>query len=239
MERHNLTIKGSRDFLGYVEIGRDMLSVLTREFVKLVYEASTNHTYPRSDLPILEFDRAHNSDTFMKFYKLVDYNTDVAEYQGGWLMNSISHISEAITPKDIADMEKALQGEIEDNPVCREREGTRDVLLRRTNRFHHLQLDWWKPIGKENCVRYIRCDCRDYYFTRWCFQSAYMQHRAELQLLGEEIKSKGRKTASINTSVVLHQALAEAEMRVWKKKQAVKETVPVAGEEVLHVLTQD
>jgi hypothetical protein len=54
MERHNLTIKGSRDFYGYVEMGTDMYTCLTKEFVTLVYESSTNHCSPSSEIPVLE-----------------------------------------------------------------------------------------------------------------------------------------------------------------------------------------
>jgi hypothetical protein len=54
MERHNLYIKGAADFLGQVEIGRDMLTTLTIEFPKLIYHCSTDHAYPCNDIPVLD-----------------------------------------------------------------------------------------------------------------------------------------------------------------------------------------
>jgi hypothetical protein len=242
MERHNLSIKGSSDFLGYVELGRDMLCVLTREFVKLVYEGSTDLTYPRWDMPVLDFNRAKNSDTFLKFWNLFDESVDMVPYGGGWLMNGLNHLSQDITQNDITNMELALAGVIEDHVTFGEEGGedARSVLLMRTKRFHFVREGLW-PVGLERReVPYFHCDCRQFYFERWCFQSAYMQHKHELQLLAEPIKSKSRKATSVTQSQSLLLALTEAERRVKSRRaQRTTNTNRSSNEGVVALLTQD
>jgi hypothetical protein len=239
MENHNLFIKGTPDFFGYVEIGRDMRMTLTQEFVKLIYQVSTDLSYPKNDLPLLNFEKAYRNDLFMEFRELFNPAIDMVEYGGGWLLNDISHLSEDITDEDIYKMELALEGIIDDDatsPVV----DPREELLNHTMRFHFVVVGTWREGPDMPDRKYYKCDCRDFYFHRWCFQSALLQHRDKLELLGEPIKKKSSGKAKHSKTKQIAFALFKARKRMEKKtaeqKALVSTTQNIVGSAVL---TQD
>ena len=243
MERHNLFIKGTPDFLGFVEIGRDMLSMLTVEFVKLIYMASTELSNPKDELPLLDFNKAYSNDLFMEFSSIFDPSVDMREYGGGWLVNDLRHLSKQILDTDIAKMEMALAGIIEEG---HDGEDMREELLNRTQRFHHVVEAKWKEGPEMPERKYFKCDCREFYFHRSCFQSLWMQHQEELKLLGDKIKRKGPVSNNISKNSRVKFELYKARKRISNKKFSIPNegstttTINVATNEVGPVmLTQD
>jgi hypothetical protein len=220
MERHNLAIKGSPNFFGYIEIGRDMYSCLTQEFVKLVYTCSTELTSPSSGLPVLDFKKATNNDQFMQFQSLLNDEVDIRQYGGGWLINDVQYLTEPITDDAVRKMEWAMAGVMEHNLSVNAGEDIRDVLLQRTMRFHFVKESQMSSVvingAKET---YFECDCRQYYFHRWCFQSAYMQHRSKLKLLGERISNNGSSTSKQSRSLCVTRALNAARNKLCSNKK--------------------
>ncbi|KAG7351693.1 hypothetical protein IV203_007741 [Nitzschia inconspicua] len=219
MERHNLAIKGSANFFGYIETGKTLFQCLTKEFVVLVYQASTDLSYPSSGLPVVNYEKAFKNDQFMEFQSLLDPNVDIKEYGGGWLVNELTYLALPITEEDVEKMEMALEGKVEEN-TCMENENKdiRDVLLSRTARFHHVRKSVWT--GTNPPIEYFHCDCREYYFKRWCFQSAYMQHREKLSLLGNKIPAKKKcNSKSASSHMAVTNALRAAKERIRVKKR--------------------
>ncbi|KAG7354328.1 hypothetical protein IV203_003684 [Nitzschia inconspicua] len=214
MESHHLQMKGSKYFYGFMEHGADMRTCLTISFVRLVYNASVSLSSPSWGLPVLDYGRASQNDDFMKFQSLLDPKVDIKEYNDGWLINNATYLATPITEDDIAKMEMALSGKMEEDAEAHVGDrDIRDILLSRTTRFHHVKRSVW-TFEKNNDV-YFHCDCRDYYYTQWCFQSAYMQHREELQLLGKKITSKRSKTSnSSKRRKIIKDALKAAEERI-------------------------
>ena len=65
-----------------------------------------------------------------------------------------------------------------------QRHGTPDPrpeILDCTERFHHVKKGHWTIDGME--VEYFHCNCRDYFYRRWCFQAALMQHEVSVEIL--------------------------------------------------------
>jgi hypothetical protein len=161
MERHNLYIKGAADFLGQVEIGRDMLTTLTIEFPKLIYQCSTDHAHPCNDIPVFDLKRAVGSDLFMRFRNCFNPYIDMVEYAGGWLMNDVDFLGEKITDDVIEKFNEALEGIVEPGHSS---EDMRDVLLQRTQTFHHVQLASQLLHDSNETVEFYECDCRGYFY---------------------------------------------------------------------------
>jgi hypothetical protein len=208
MERHNLAIKGTSNFAGYVEIGKDMYSCLTKEFVTLVDISSYYLSSPSSGYPVVDYEKAASNHLFMKFQSLLDPSTDMKKYGNGWLVNDVHYLSQQITDDDVTRMEMAMVG------VLGEEEGEHDVrhkLLQYTQRFHVVTPE----VGttENGNVLYFACDCRDYYFNRWCFQSAFVQHREQLQLLGKRISNCRRPSAIIRKTNDIAKALQDAALK--------------------------
>jgi hypothetical protein len=175
MERHNLTIKGTSNVCGYVENRQNMFACLTKEFVKLVYYSSVGLTCPTSDLPVLDYRKATSNNEFMEYQSLLDPGVDVKEYGGGWLVNDVEYLTAQITDDDVYKIEFALAGVIEEEVTSERLHEVRDMLLNRCKRFHHVTSHVHR--AQTGNLRYFACDCRDYYYHRWCVASAYMQHR--------------------------------------------------------------
>ncbi|KAG7360921.1 hypothetical protein IV203_036020 [Nitzschia inconspicua] len=214
MESHHHQMKGSKNFYGYIELGEDMYTCLTNSFVRLVYNASVSLSSPSWGLPVLDYGRASLNDDFMKFQSLLDPKVDIKEYNDGWLINDVTYLATPITEDDIAKMEMALSGKMEEDAGDHVGDrDIRDILLSRTTRFHHVKRSVW-TFAKKNDV-YFHCDCRDYYYSQWCFQSAYMQHREKLQLSGQKITSKWSKSSnSSKRRRIIKDALKAAEERI-------------------------
>ncbi|KAG7374472.1 hypothetical protein IV203_013567 [Nitzschia inconspicua] len=214
MERHNLEIKGTADFSGLVPNRMDMLTCLTQGFVKLVFEGSKKHCCPEWGLPVLDYDRAANDDAFMKFQSLLDPKIDVKGYDGGWLINNLHYLAVPITEDDIEKMKMALEGRLEDNVSLQDgQQDLRDVLLARTERFHHVKQSI-SLVSSPN-ITYYHCNCRRYYYHRWCFQSAYMQHKEKLKLLGQTIhKSPEKNSKAARQRQVIADAMDAARERI-------------------------
>jgi hypothetical protein len=216
MERQNLALKGSTDFDGVVEIGKDMFTCLTKEFVKLVYQASTDLASPTSGLPVIDFALAMNNNLFMEYQSIFDPTVDMKPYSGGWLINGVENLTEEITDDDVQKMEMALDGVLEENAALQHTEDIRDVLLRRTMRFHVVKEAVLPSVNGD--ITFFECDCREYYFHRWCYASAYMQHRDELRLLGEKIHKSARSTIKSKIYYAKRNALQVASMKLKQKK---------------------
>ncbi|KAG7345307.1 hypothetical protein IV203_032838 [Nitzschia inconspicua] len=174
-----------------------------------------------SGLPVVNYEMTFKNDQFMEFQSLLDPNVDIKEYGGGWLVNELTYLALPITEEDVEKMEMALEGKVEEN-VCmgNENKDIRDVLLSRTARFHHVRKSVWT--GTDPPIEYFHCDCREYYFKRWCFQSAYMQHREKLSLLGNKIPTKKKcnwKSASSHMAVTNALRAAKERIRVKKRKK--------------------
>jgi hypothetical protein len=235
MERHNLSVKGSPNFFGYIEIGRDMYNCLTQEFVKLVYTSSTELCSPSSGLPVLDFRKATSNDHFMQFQSLINDSVDIRQYKDGWLMNDIDYLTEPITQVHVVEMELAMVGVVNDAHRTSEELDIRDVLLNRTKRFHFVRDALWQLGGVS--TRYFECDCRHYYFHRWCFQSAYMQHREKLHLLGQKISRGSVSSQTKQTkSMKVAKALQTARDKLRSRGNVATAVNHLAG---THVLTQD
>jgi hypothetical protein len=215
MERHNQVLKGSPHFDGFIEIGKDMYSCLTKEFVMLVYHSSNEFTSPTSYLPVLDYRIATKDDLFMQFQSILDPVVDIKRYKNGWLINDLEYLLEEITDKDIQNMEMALEGIIEPNAGVEQGNDIRDVLLSRTKRFH-LVKEAVRPSATGR-ITFFECDCREYYYHRWCFPSAYMQHRNQLQLLGEKISKKASFSTKYQKKMWIRKKLENASKRKGKK----------------------
>ncbi|KAG7370083.1 hypothetical protein IV203_027829 [Nitzschia inconspicua] len=214
MESHHLQMKGSKYFYGYMEHGADMHTCLTREFVGLVHEASVSLSSPSWGLPVLDYARASKNNEFMKFQSLLDPKVDMKEYNDGWLINDVMYVATPITEDDIRNMELALAGKMEDDAHVHTGDSDiRDVLLSRTARFHYVKESVW-TVGNETNT-YFHCDCRDYYYKQWCFQSAYMQHRDNLELLGQRITKRQPKSSSSS-----------------KRRKVIADALKAAGERI-------
>jgi hypothetical protein len=219
MENHNLLIKGTRNFEGYVEVGKDMLACLTSEFVKLVFLASWKLASPRFDIPVLQYKRATGSDDFMYFQSILDEEVDIKVYRDGWLINDIKFLTEDITDSDIRKMESAMNGDIgdiEQTSKYDEGEDIRKALKLRTERFHFVQKV--ECLYRKEPITYFQCDCRKFYFHRHCFQSLYMQHRDKLRLLGEKLPNAVKAKSKYNKSMRIADALKEAALKLSRKK---------------------
>jgi hypothetical protein len=235
MERHNLSVKGSPNFFGYIEIGRDMYSCLTQEFVKLVYTSSTELSSPSSGLPVLDFRKATNNDHFMQFQSLMNESVDIHKYKDGWLINDIDYLTESITDTHIIEMELAMIGVVDRVQFADSQEDIRNILLTATKRFHFVRESSWELSGVH--TKYFECDCRHYYFHRWCFQSAYMQHRQKLCLLGEKIVSFGGASRAKQTkSMTVARALQTARDKLRQQRNVAMVTNRSVAP---HILTQD
>jgi hypothetical protein len=210
-ERYNLAMKGSSNFSGFIEIGLNMYTCLTREFVKLVEKSSIEGTCPSSEIPVVNLKVATNNNHFMEFQRLLDPMVDIKEYRGGWLINDWRYLLRDITDDAVTKMELALAGKLEESPSVEGSEDIRDVLLRRTQRFHFVTKALWSKGDEE--FSYFQCDCRDYYYHRWCFPSAYMQHRDKFRLLGKKIPNRGSYQRKFNKTRQLAMALQEAAER--------------------------
>jgi hypothetical protein len=106
-----------------------MYTCLTKEFVTLVYESSTNLCSPSSGIPALDYRKAANNNLFMIFQSYIDDAVDVRQYKGGWLINDVNYLTE--------DIGMGLGWRyFEDNSFVGQLEDIRDVLMWRTRRFH-------------------------------------------------------------------------------------------------------
>jgi hypothetical protein len=217
LERHNLALKGSANFNGFVEIGKDFNTCLTKEFVNLVYRASTDLTFPTSGLPVLDFHTAMNNDLFMEFQSILDPTVDMKPYKNGWLINDVEYLTEEITDDDVKKMELALDGVMEDNADVEQLEDIRDIFLKRTMRFHVVKQAVWPT--QHGHIHFFECDCREYYFHRWCYASAYMQHRDELRLLGKKIANNSTPTPKNKKYHALKKGLQVAALKKKQKKE--------------------
>jgi hypothetical protein len=176
-------------------------------FVTMIHQFSATSCSPCSGLPVLDYNRAIGNKHLLEFHRLLDETIDIREYGGGWLVNDVEFLGQKIEEDDVKHMVSALEGEMLD--IVKERGAdVRDVLLRRTYRFHFVEEALRSSDGGNR--KFFTCDCREYFFTRWCLPSAYMQHREELGLLGEKIPLNGRchRKRSKNTSIT--KALEEA-----------------------------
>ncbi|KAG7360715.1 hypothetical protein IV203_035814 [Nitzschia inconspicua] len=214
MESHHHQMKGSKNFYGYMELSEDMYTCLTNSFVRLVYKASVSLSSPSWGLPVLDYGRASLNNDFMKFQSLLNPKVDIKEYNDGWLINDVTYLATLITEDDIAKMDMALSGKMEEDAGAHVGDrDIRDILLSRTTRFQHVKRSVW-TFAKNNDV-YFHCDCRDYYYSQWCFQSAYMQHREKLQLSGQKITSQWSKSSnSRKRRRIIKDALKAAEERI-------------------------
>lgn len=175
VELHNKHMKGTSDMNGMILIHRNMLQVLNDEFPKLVYLMSErNLNGPRLEWPIIDQKKAFNNMEFMAFQDVFEFEVDALRYKDGWLVNSTKFLAEPITADDVQRMEDAKQGIFE---LCWEE---RTVLVERTERFHYVT-----KVDNIYC-----CTCRDFYYSRWCFQSAMLQHRHFLENKGESLQSR-------------------------------------------------
>jgi hypothetical protein len=145
---------------------------------------------------------------------------DIKPYQGGWLINSVEYLSVDITDDDVRRMEKALAGEIDDSVLLKENDDLREVLLWSAKRFHFVHETFHK--SKEDRIRYYACDCRDYYFKRWCFQSAYMQHRHDLGLLSKKIPNCRKGCTKKDNQAYISEVLSQAKSRAQKRRDQAK-----------------
>jgi hypothetical protein len=73
-------------------------------------------------------------------------------------------------------------------------------------------------------VLYFACDCRDYYFHRWCFQSAFVQHREQLQMLGKKITHSRRSSLKIRKTNDVAKALQVAALKTRRNNMEEKKS---------------
>jgi hypothetical protein len=212
MERYNLAIKGSPSFSGLIQIGLDMTGCLTREFVKLIQKGSLEATCPTSEVPVVNLKLATNNNDFMEFQRLLDPSVDIREYGDGWLINDWRYLLHEISDDSVKKMELAMAGEMEENPEVGD---VRTELLSRTQRFHFVTQAVWSEGHEERT--YFQCDCREYFYHRWCFPSAYMQHRDDLRVLGKKFPNGRTFFPKRKKRQLIADALKEAAER--KKKR--------------------
>jgi hypothetical protein len=67
-------------------------------------------------------------------------------------------------------------------------------------------------------VKYFACDCRDFFSHRWCLQSAFMQHRKKLRLLGKTIPKSRRLGSKLRKSFRIAKALDAAAVKCKRKE---------------------
>jgi hypothetical protein len=118
----------------------------------------------------------------------------------------------------------ALKGIVSPQRSDGEDEDPRELLLKRTSRFHFVREVSDQVLEGE--VKYFKCDCRDYFFRRWCLQSGCMQHRDQLRLLDNVIPKSRWLSSTIRKSFRVAKAVdAPAVKRRSKEldgKQATK-----------------
>jgi hypothetical protein len=190
---------------------------MTKQFVILVERSSTDLVCPTSELPVLDYQKAAKNKNFMRFQEVLDENVDIRQYNDGWLVNDVHYLTEPITDDDIWKMEFALNGVIEENAGVDEKKDIREVLLSRSMRFHLVKQAVHQNGATCGDIPFFECDCREYYYHRWCFSAAYMQHRGELRLLGEKIvKRRAQPSMKNRKSMIVAAAL---EVAAVKRKQ--------------------
>jgi hypothetical protein len=183
--------------------------------VQLVLTSSENLSSPSNDIPVLDIGKAMKNDQFMRFQSLLQPMVDIRQYRDGWIINDVIHLTKEITDEDIKLMELALGGVVPEEKTGEATVDTRDLLLQRTERFHFVT----KSICRDgvNNIPYYQCDCRDYYFHRWCFPTAYMQHREDLRYLGQEIATKKSCSRKLSRSAFITKALDAAAAKLGQK----------------------
>jgi hypothetical protein len=234
MERHNLAIKGSVNFSGYISHGCSMHSALSHEFVKLVYHGSTMLVEPSNDMPLLDFPFLWKKENFLEFLNVMRPERDIIAYRDGWLVNGNRFLGFAIQPQDIMAMEDALNGVVTMQSTL---EDTRRLLLQSTRRFHHVIESVWKNQNGEE-VRCCICDCRQFYFDRYCWQSAYLQHRDRIVTAFQSVKGKKQSSKRKRSSLALERhELQMARIRIEQQRR--EDLRQSDGESLYHVLTQE
>ena len=192
LEAHNKHLKGSSEIEGLMKQGRSFLNSCTTEFPKLVEICSLEKTGPILIEPILDVQMAVRDNKFMEYYDELVPEVDVFWNGDGWLINDLDHLNKDITKDDIKNLELALTGKL---IVGLE---SRDELVYYTDRFHHVTTTFIGSglDGRQVCYR---CTCKNYYSSKRCYPSMYIQHRGYLKTKGEAIpgaKKKKKKTAS-------------------------------------------
>ena len=126
-------------------------------------------------------------------------------------MNDVDFLGEKITDDVIEKFNEALEGIVEPGHSS---EDMREVLLQRTQRFHHVQLASQLLHDSNETVEFYECDCRGYFYWRWCMHAAYMQHNDSLDNLGEEIQKKYSRKSKSKWKIAMGHKISLAEKRL-------------------------
>jgi hypothetical protein len=225
MERHNLAVKGSRNFDGFVEIGRDMYFCLTKEFVWLVHESSERLTSPTSELPVLDYKKASSNSKFMIFQSILDPSVDIREYGGGWLINDIVYMTVVITDDDVRQMELALEGVVEGNHSRR----------RRTGRHSRRTIEVDNQISSSKACSLAQFHGNHWLFWMWLSGTIFspLVHAASRSTTGTWSEAFKQKQVWFEIQMSMHvsKALQVASMKLRRKKyeEAQKYTKTLEG----------
>ena len=214
-----------------------MSACLQKELPELIYKASESRLGPESCQPILNWEMAFKNNEFMLFVDTFDESVDLYKYRDGYLSNDVNYLCTEISDSDIVSYEAAIAGRLE-LP-----QNERGVLVEKTHRFHFVQR---LPATNLLPERYT-CDCYRFYKHRWCYNSAYMQHRAKLKKEGEKIPGNQKQKKRIDEKTLDRRALRQAELRVRERTDTAscnlnprnQDDTSGDGSSVPHLLTQE
>jgi hypothetical protein len=74
----------------------------------LIYTHSTERTEPIRQYPVLNYSLAVGNKQLIKFFAGLDWEVDVKQYKGGYLMNDIERWNQPITRDRIESMDHSL-----------------------------------------------------------------------------------------------------------------------------------
>jgi hypothetical protein len=149
---------------------------------------------------------------FMLFQSEFNDQVDMTVYGDGWLSNDIQFLGSNISKREVELMEQAEQGEM-DIPYHR-----REELVRATTRFHRLRWTFCTEPRNGVDIKCVTCDCHQYYVRRWCYNSAYLQHKHALLLEAQVIPTTTKNGWRVSGKTRDRQYLAAAKARRKQKE---------------------
>jgi hypothetical protein len=241
IEAHNKLLKGTPDFLGYVVTNQGLKKVLSKELPELLYRASESRTEPRMHWPVTDYNLAFRNTEFMLFQSEFNDQVDMIIYEDGWLSNDIRFLGKPITPSEVERMEQAEHGTLDISYHQRE------DLVQATKRFHKMRWSFCSEPRNGVDIKCVTCDCHQYFVRRWCYNSAYIQHKQSLLLEAQVIPTTTKNGWRVSEKTRDRQYLAAAKAR-RKEEQYRREAVDRNDRRITHgsecdvspnVLTQD
>jgi hypothetical protein len=138
--------------------------------------------------PIVSYDIMRADGALFEFFREFSFEKNRRPYKDGYICCALDELHREISDDDILLMEKAQKGVFE---LLHEQ---REELVRRTERFHVIQL------VERNGYKLWTCNCYDYYLHKWCRVSAAHQHKERLLLDAPKIPGNNYAPSKRKTS---------------------------------------